>query len=217
VKTSEFGWSRAVLTLQVESKLYQREGKALTNFETQLPKPHSDLAQQVLKDPYNFEFLTLTKDFKERELEQGVVDHITQFLLELGNGFAYVGKQVKLTVGDDDFYLDLLFYHLTLRCYVVIELKAGAFQPEFAGKLNFYLAAVDGEMKQSQDNPTIGILLCKSKNKTIVEYSLRDLNSPIGISEYQITQALPEELQSALPSVEEIEKEFENDTLQGGQ
>lgn len=207
-KTSEYGWSRAILTLQIESRLYEREGKALTNFEHHLPKPQSDLAGQLLKDPYNFEFLTLTKDFQEAELEQGLVDHITQFLIELGNGFAYVGKQVKLTVGDEDFYLDLLFYHLKLRCYVVVELKAVAFMPEFAGKLNFYLAAVDGELKQEQDNPTIGILLCKSKNKTIVEYALKNMNTPMGISEYQITQALPENFKSVLPSVEEIEAEF---------
>jgi len=210
-KTIENGWSRAVLTHQIESSLWKRQGKAITNFDTQLPAVDSDLANQLLKDPYNFEFLTLTEDFKERELELGLIEHITQFLLELGAGFAYMGQQVKLTVGGDDFYLDLLFYHTKLRCYVVIELKATEFQPEYAGKLNFYLAAVDGEVKHENDGPTIGILLCKTKNRTVVEYALKNMNAPIGVSEYQITESLPENLQSALPSVEEIEAELDNE------
>lgn len=207
-KTIENGWSRAVLTHQIECGLYGRSGKAITNFSEHLPKPQSDLAKQLLKDPYNFDFLTLTENYKERELEQGLVEHMTQFLLELGGGFAYVGKQVEITVGDRDFYIDLLFYHTKLRCYVVIELKAVEFEPEHAGKLNFYLAAVDGELKHELDAPSIGILLCKSKNKTVVEYALRDINSPIGVSEYELTQSLPEELQSSLPSIEEIEAEL---------
>lgn len=207
-KTSEHNWSRDVLSMQIKSKLFEREGKAINNFDVHLPKPQSDLAKQIVKDPFNFEFLTLTQDFQEAELERGLVTHITQFLLELGQGFAYVGKQVKLSVEDDDFYLDLLFYHLKLRCYVVIELKAVAFKPEFAGKLNFYLSAVDEQIKHPTDNPTIGILLCKSKKKTIVEYALRNMETPMGVSEYQITHALPEQFKSVLPSVEEIEAEL---------
>lgn len=213
--TIKYGWSRAVLALQIESKLYKREGKAVTNFDRFLPEVDSDLAKQLIKDPYNFEFLTLTKDFKERELEKGLVEHITQFLLELGAGFAYVGKQVKLRVGEQDFYLDLLFYHTKLRCYIVIELKATEFQPEHTGKLNFYLAAVDGELKHELDAPTIGILLCKSKNNMVVEYALKNINAPIGVSEYEITESLPENLKSALPTVEEIEAELKEFGYEG--
>lgn len=213
-ETIQNGWSRAILGMQIESKLYEREGKGIHNFDIHLPKPQSDLAKQLLKDPFNFEFLTLTKDFQEVELERGLVTHITQFLLELGQGFAYVGKQVKITIEDENFYLDLLFYHLKLRCHVVIELKAVAFMPEFAGKLNFYLSAVDEQLKHPSDNPTIGILLCKSKKKTIVEYALRNMDTPIGVSEYQITQALPENLKSALPSVAEIEAELDGINLE---
>lgn len=206
--TIDNGWSRSILTHQIESQLWERQGKAITNFDTHLPKIQSDLAKQILKDPYDFEFLTLTSDFKEKELEQGLLKHITNFLLELGAGFAYVGKQVPLTVGDRDFYLDLLFYHLKLRCYVVVELKAVDFEPEFAGKLNFYLNAVDGEIKEEHDKPTIGILLCKRKDKMVVEYALKNIDSPMGVSEYQITESLPKELQSVLPSVQEIEAEI---------
>jgi len=205
------GWSRAVLTHQIESNLYTRQGKSVTNFKNQLPKPQSDLAQQLLKDPYDFEFLTLTKDYKEKELERGFVAHMTQFLLELGAGFAYVGKQVEIKVGNRDFYIDLLFYHMKLRCYVIVELKAVEFEPEFAGKLNFYLNAVDGILKHEQDAPSIGILLCKSKDRTVVEYALKNVDAPIGVSEYEITESLPENLKSALPSVEEIEAELESE------
>ena len=207
-ETIENGWSRAVLTHQIESNLWKRQGKAITNFTERMPKVDSDLANQIIKDPYDFEFLTLTKDFKEKELEKGLVTHITQFLLELGSGFAFVGKQVPLTVGNKDFYIDLLFYHTKLRCYVVIELKAVDFEPEFAGKLNFYLNVVDGELKHKDDNPTIGMLLCKGKDKMVVEYALKNIDSPIGVSEYQITESLPKEFQSALPTVEQIEAEF---------
>jgi len=217
--TQQHGWSRNVLLLQIESGLYQREGKAISNFSLTLPPVQSDLARQSLKDPYVFDFLSLTHDYKERELELGLVQHITQFLLELGAGFAYVGKQVQLSVGDKDFYLDLLFYHLKLRCYVVIELKAGEFTPEHAGKLNFYLTAVDRQLKTEQDNPSIGLLLCKNKDGLIAEYALADIHKPIGISEYLLTQALPDELQSSLPSVAEIEaelaKEMEMDESEG--
>lgn len=213
--TQQQGWSRNVLVHQIESGLYQREGKAISNFEQTLPPLQSDLAQQTLKDPYVFDFLTLTKNFNERELEQGLIQHITQFLLELGAGFAYVGKQVHLAVGEKDFYLDLLFYHLKLRCYVVIELKAGEFVPEHAGKLNFYLTAVDKQLKTEHDNPSIGLLLCKEKDRLVAEYALTDVNKPIGISEYQLTQALPDNLKSSLPSIEEIEAELARDLGNG--
>ena len=204
--TIEYGWSRSVLTHQIESGLWQREGKVVSNFDTTLPAVQSDLAQQTLKDPYVFDFLTLTKSYSEKELEQGLVEHITQFLLELGAGFAYMGKQVHLQVGQQDFYIDLLFYHTHLHCYVVIELKAVGFKPEHAGKLNFYIKAVDEQMRKEGDAPTVGILLCKSKDKVVAEYALSDIQKPIGVSEYQLTQSLPEDLQSQLPSIEEIEK-----------
>lgn len=207
-QTIENNWSRNVLTHQIESGLYLRQGKAITNFETTLPAPQSDLAQQIIKDPYNFDFLTLTKDYKERELEQGLIQHVTRFLIELGAGFAYLGKQVHVQVGERDFFLDLLFYHTRLHCYVVIELKTGDFEPEFAGKLNFYIKAVDEQLRQEGDHDTIGILLCKNKDKLVVEYALSDINKPMGVSEYQLTQALPDNLKSSLPSIEEIEAEF---------
>ena len=206
--TLKHGWSRNVLIHQIENGLYQRDAKAITNFEQTLPPLQSDLALQTLKDPYVFDFLTLTHDYSERELEQALTQHITQFLLELGAGFAYVGKQVPLTVGSKDFYLDLLFYHLKLRSYVVIELKSGDFTPEHTGKLNFYLTAIDKQLKTEHDNPSIGLLLCKQKDKLVAEYALCDINKPIGISAYQLTQALPDNLKSSLPSIEEIEAEL---------
>ena len=204
--TIEYGWSRSVLTLQIESGLCQREGKAISNFSATLPATQSDLAQQTLKDPYVFDFLTLTQSYNEKELERGLIEHITQFLLELGAGFAYMGKQVYLQVGQQDFYIDLLFYHAHLHCYVVIELKAGDFKPEHAGKLNFYIKAVDELVRREGDAPTIGMLLCKNKDKLVAEYALSDIQKPIGVSEYQLTQSLPEDLQSQLPSIEEIEQ-----------
>ena len=206
--TIEHGWSRNVLTHQIESGLWHREGKTVSNFEATLPAVQSNLAQQTLKDPYVFDFLTLTQNYNEKELEQGLIEHITQFLLELGAGFAYMGKQVHLQVGQQDFYIDLLFYHAYLHCYVVIELKAGDFKPEHAGKLNFYITAVDRQMRKEGDAPTIGILLCKNKDKVVAEYALSDIQKPIGVSEYQLTQSLPENLQSQLPSIEEIEQEL---------
>ncbi|WP_231714634.1 DUF1016 domain-containing protein [Desulfonema ishimotonii] len=190
---------------QIENGLYKREGKAITNFSKALPSPQSDLAQQILKDPYNFDFLALTEDFNERELEKGLLRHITKFLLELGAGFAYMGQQVPLRVGERDFFLDLLFYHTRLHCYVVIELKTGDFEPEHAGKLNFYIKAVDEQFRKKGDEPTIGILLCKNRDKLVAEYALSDIHKPIGVSEYQLTQSLPENLKSSLPSIEEIE------------
>lgn len=213
--TQKHGWSRSVLIHQIESGLYQREGQTISNFDQTLPPEQSDLVQQSLKDPYLFDFLTLTQDYNERELEQGLVKHITQFLLELGAGFAYMGKQVPITVGDSDFYLDLLFYHTQLHCYVVIELKATAFAPEHAGKLNFYLNAVDAQLKQAGDQPTIGLLLCKNKDKLIAEYALKGIDKPIGVSEYQLTQALPDNLKPSLPSIEELEAELAKEIDEG--
>ncbi|MBL0710518.1 MAG: DUF1016 family protein [Colwellia sp.] len=214
--TLEHGWSRNVLVHQIESGLFKREGKAITNFEQTLPAVQSDLALQTLKDPYVFDFLALTQNHNERELEQGLVKHITQFLLELGAGFAYVGKQVPIAVSDKDFYLDLLFYHTQLHCYVVIELKTTEFQPEYAGKLNFYINAVDAKLKKENDQPTIGLLLCRTKNKLIAEYALKGINTPIGVSEYQLTQSLPDNLKSSLPSIKEIEHELAGELLNDG-
>jgi len=202
------GWSRSVLTHQIESGLWQREGKTISNFSLALPPSQSDLAHQTLKDPYIFDFLTLTKEHDERQLEQGLIQHITDFLLELGAGFAYIGRQVSLQVGERDFFLDLLFYHTRLHCYVVVELKTVDFEPEHAGKLNFYIKAVDAQLRQAGDQPTIGLLLCKGRDKMVVEYALSDIHKPIGVSEYQVTQTLPEELKSSLPTVEEIEAEL---------
>lgn len=207
-QTIENNWSRSVLVHQIESGLYKREGKAVTNFSTTLPHPQSDLAQQTLKDPFIFDFLTMRKDFDERELEKSLVDHITHFLLELGAGFAYIGRQIPIHVGERDFFIDLLFYHTQLHCYVVIELKAVDFEPEHTGKLNFYIKAVDEQLRKTGDEPTIGILLCKGKDTLVAEYALSDIHKPIGVSEYQLTQSLPENLKSSLPSVEEIEAEM---------
>lgn len=207
-QTIENGWSRNVLVHQIESRLYHRQGKAITNFEKTLPKPQSELAQQLIKDPYNFDFLSLTQTALESDLEKGLINRIRNFLLELGVGFAFVGSQYHLEVGNQDFYVDLLFYHLRLRCFIVIDLKIEEFKPEFSGKMNFYVAAVDDLLRHAEDNPTIGIILCKSKNKTIVEYSLRDLNQPIGVSTYQLREALPENLQNNLPTIEQLEAEL---------
>jgi predicted nuclease of restriction endonuclease-like (RecB) superfamily len=201
----EHGWSRNVLNIHIERRLLEREGQAVSNFALRLPAPASDLAQESLKDPYLFDFLGVGQEAGERAIEEAIVQHITRFLIELGAGFAFVGKQVHLEVGGDDFFIDLLFYHLKLRCYVVVELKAGAFKPEHAGQLGFYLTAVDMQMKTEQDNPTIGLLLCKSKNKVVAEYALRDSNKPIGVAEYQLIESLPKELQTSLPSIEALE------------
>jgi len=207
-KTVENSWSRAVLVHQLESGLYHREGKAINNFDAKLPQPQSDLAQAILKDPYCFDFLTLSQKHTERELENALMEQLTHFLLELGNGFAFVGRQYRLEVAGDEFWIDLLFYHIKLKCYIVVELKTVKFKPEFAGQLNFYVSAIDGELKEANDNPTLGILICKSKNDTVVEYALRNINSPIGVSEYQLTTQLPNELKSSLPSIEAIEAQL---------
>jgi predicted nuclease of restriction endonuclease-like (RecB) superfamily len=207
-KTIQNNWSRSVLTHHIESDLFKREGKAITNFKATLPEPQSDLARETLKDPYNFDFLTLTEKYNEKELENALINHVTKFLLELGAGFSYIGQQYKLEVSGDEFFIDLLFYHVKLHCYVVVELKAVKFKPEFAGKLNFYVSAVDGILKSEQDNTSIGILICKSKNDTVVEYALKDVHKPIGVSEYIITKNLPDEFKSSLPSIEDIEAEL---------
>ncbi len=209
-KTVENGWSRNVLSHQIESGLFERAGKAITNFSNTMPKPDSDLAQQLIKNPYNFDFLTLTEKFNEKELEKSLLSHITKFLLELGAGFAFVGKQQELNVGNRNFFPDLLCYHTKLHCYVVIELKTGAFEPEYAGKLNFYLKAVDEQIKSDEDKSTIGILLCKTPDKMVVEYALSDIHKPIGISEYKLIQSLPDSLKSSLPTIEDLEAEFGN-------
>jgi predicted nuclease of restriction endonuclease-like (RecB) superfamily len=204
----EHGWSRNVLNIHVEARLLEREGKAVTNFETCLPAPQSDLARNTLKDPYLFDFLGVGAEADEREVESALVRHISRFLLELGAGFAFVGRQVHVEVGGDDFFIDLLFYPLNLHCYVVVELKAGAFKPEHAGQLSFYLSTVDAQVRSEQDGPTIGLLLCKTQNRVVAEYALRDSNKPIGVAEYQLVEALPKELQTSLPSIEQIEREL---------
>jgi predicted nuclease of restriction endonuclease-like (RecB) superfamily len=207
-QTVQNGWSRNVLVMQIEGGLYRRQGKALTNFGRTLPAPQSDLAQQLLKDPYNFDFLTLSQEAQERDLEAGLLEHIRKFLLELGVGFAFVGSQYQLEVGGEDFRIDLLFYHLKLRCFVVIDLKMTPFKPEYAGKMNFYLSAVDDMLKHPSDRPTIGLILCKGKNQIVVEYALRNTATPMGIAEFRHLEKLPEELKGSLPTIEEIEAEL---------
>jgi predicted nuclease of restriction endonuclease-like (RecB) superfamily len=204
------GWSRNILIQQIESNLRKRQGKATTNFTRALPQPQSELAQQALKDPYVFDFLTLSVNARERDLETQLTQHVARFLVELGAGFAYVGRQIHLDVGGQDFFLDLLFYHTRLHCYVVIELKDGAFKPEYAGKMNFYLSAVDDQLRQKDDKPTIGLLLCRTRNTLIAEYALRNVQKPIGVAQWktQWTRAIPPDLKSALPTVREIEREL---------
>jgi len=201
----EYGWSRNVLVHQIESRAHERQGKALTNFSRTLPPGDSDLAEQILKDPYNFDFLTLTTSARERELERGLLLHLRDLLLELGRGFAFVGSQVPLTVDEQTFYLDLLFYHIRLHCYFIIELKVGAFKPEYAGKLSFYLSAVDGIMRTPVDGPSVGVLLCESRSGPIVEYALQSVVQPMGVSTYRVTRELPEAIQAEVPSIEDLE------------
>ena len=207
-KTMDNNWSRNVLVHQIESDLYARQGKAINNFQVKLPEPQSDLAEQTLKDPYNFDFLALREEYNERELEDALVEQITQFLLELGTGFSFIGKQVEIKVGESNFYIDLLFYHVKLHCYVVVELKTEKFKPEFAGQLNFYVTAVNKNMKDEQDNQTIGILICKDKDDVVAEYSLENISQPIGIAQYELTKVLSKEFESSLPTIEEIEEEL---------
>ena len=210
-QTIENNWSRAILTLQIEQDLYSRQGKAITNFHQTLPEKQALMAAQILKDPYNFGFLTLENKAQELDIERQLTEHITKFLLELGKGFAFIGRQYPLQVGDKDYRLDLLFYHIRLRCFVVIDLKVVEFEPEFAGKMNFYLSVVDDQIKTLEDQPSIGIILCKNKNKLEVEYALQGMSKPIGVSEFTVTQSLPAELKSTLPTVEEFENELNKD------
>lgn len=213
-------WSRTTLEVHIKNRLHERQGKAVTNFAVRLPAPTSALAQETLKDPYLFDFLSLGEDAQEREIENALMQHITRFLLELGNGFAFVGRQYRLEVNGDEFFIDLLFYHTRLKCYVVVELKATAFKPEHAGQLNFYLAAVDAQIKAPDDHPTIGLLLCKTQNRLVAEYALSGIDKPIGIAEYELVRALPEPLVTNLPTVEQLENELsdwqeERDELSG--
>jgi len=211
-KTIENGWSRAVLWHQIESKLYERQKgtRKLTNFCRTLPPPQSDLANKVLKDPYNFDFLDLKEAALEKDLEKGLLEHIRSFLLELGKGFAFVGSQYPLKVDGEELYLDLLFYHLKLRSFIVIDLKMTEFKPEFAGKMNFYLSAMDDLLRHPEDRPTIGIILCKGRNKVLVEYALHDSRKPIGVSSYKLTHALPKQLKGSLPTIQELETELKS-------
>ena len=210
-KTLEEGWSRGILEKQIKLGLYDRVGQAVTNFPLTLPSSQSDLAKETLKDPYMFDFLSLGDEYNEQDIEQGLIDHIQKFLLELGKGFAFIGRQEHLVVDDNDFYIDLLFYHTKLRCYIVIELKNTAFKPAYAGQLNFYLSAVDDLLRHPEDKPTIGLLLCKTKSNFIAEYALRDINKPMGIAEYEVKliEALPKNLKGSLPTIKEIEAELE--------
>jgi len=207
-KTKENNWSRDTLALQIKSDLYTRQGKAITNFTNTLPEPNSDLAQQTLKDPYVFDFLQLAEDYKERDIENQLMRHITKFLLELGRGFAFVGKQYNVQLNEKEYFIDLLFYHIPMQCYVVVELKNKDFEPEFAGKLNFYLTLIDKTMKRSFENPTIGILLCRGKDNLEVEYALQDIHKPMGVSEFKLDKILPDNLKSSLPSIEELEEQL---------
>jgi len=209
----QHGWSRNVLVLQIESGRLQRQGKAVANFDRTLPEPQSDLARDITKDPYNFDFLTLGDDAHERDLERGLIEHLRQFLLELGVGFAFVGSQYRLAVGGEEFYIDLLFYHLKLRAYVVIDLKMKSFEPEFAGKMNFYLSAVDDLLRHADDQPSIGLILCKTKDRFVAEYALRDINKPIGIAEYRLAESLPDKLKGSLPTIEDLESELAGATV----
>jgi len=207
----EHGWSRNILVLHIEARLFHRQGKALNNFQRTLPAPQSDLARQLLKDPYNFDFLTLAEDAHEKEVETGLIEHIQKFLVELGIGFVFAGRQYPLDVGGKDYRIDLLFYHLKLRCFVVVELKADEFKPEYAGKMNFYLAAVDDTLKHPSDQPSIGLILCKTKTEVVVEYALRGTTTPMGIAQFTHLAKLPDEFKGILPTIEEIEAELGTD------
>lgn len=213
--TLQNGWNRDQLEIAIKNKYYEAKGKSITNFNTTLPDVQSQLAIESLKNPYNLDFLGLENDALEREIEDAMMQHLTRFLVELGKGFAFVGRQYAIEVSNNEYFIDLLFYHLQLRCFVVIELKSGKFKPEYTGKLNFYLSAIDSQLKRPQDQPTIGLILCKYKDKVEAEYALRDIQKPIGVSEYTLTQALPEKFKSQLPTVEQIEKQLENSEFKG--
>ena len=215
-QTMEQGWSRDTLRLQIKNRVHERQGAAITNFSSTLSSIHASIAQGLLKDPYLFDFLTLTEPFLERELETSLVAHIQKFLIELGRGFAFVGRQCPLTVSDREFFIDLLFYHLHLRCFIVVDLKKGDFKPEYAGKMNFYCSAVDAQLRHAGDAPTIGLILCQTKDRILAEYSLKDIHKPIGVADYELTRALPAELASSLPSIETIEAELSDDLEKKG-
>ena len=210
-KAGKNGWSRDVMVLQIESKLHQRQGKAITNFENTLPPLQSDLAKETLKNPYLFDFLSIGEEMQERELEKALMQHIKKFLLELGRGFAYVGNQFNIVVQEDDYFLDLLFYNYHLHCFIVFELKIGKFKPEYAGKLNFYINTADEQIKGKEDKPTIGVLLCKTPNHTVVKYALKGIKTPMGVADYEFAKALPKNLKSELPSIEELETALESE------
>jgi len=212
LKTIQNGWSRDVMAAQIASKLHLRVGNAITNFKSTLPPVHSDLAHQTLKNPYLLDFLDLREDIKERDLERGLLEHLKQFLLELGRGFAYVGNQFNLTVEKDEFFLDLLFFNFHLNCFVVFELKIGDFQPEFAGKLNFYINCIDEQVKGKEHNPTIGVLLCKTSNQTVIKYSLKSIGTPIGVADYELRKTLPKKLAKQMPTIEELEEQLDSKT-----
>jgi len=214
-KVLEHGWSRSVLVMQIETAAHARAGNAVTNFAERLPPPQSDLARDVPKDPYIFDFLGLTENAQERDIERALTQHITRFLLELGAGFAFVGRQYRLEVGGDEFFVDLLFYHLKLRCYIVVELKTTPFKPEYAGQLNFYLSAIDAQVKAPEDQPTIGLLLCKEKNRLVAEYALRGVAKPMGVAEYQLMREVPPSLETGLPTIDQIEAELRPDLPDG--
>ena len=207
-KTIENGWSRAILINMISGKLFESQGKIINNFSKTLPDYDSELVRETFKDPYIFDFINITENHKERELEKELTENISKFLIELGSGFAFVGKQVEISVGNQSFFIDLLFYHIKLKRYIVIELKTGHFEPEFAGKLNFYVTAVDKKLRDENDNATVGMIICKDKNEIIAEYSLTDLHKPLGISSYELKKILPENFKSHLPSIEEVENEL---------
>lgn len=210
-KTIENAWSKSVLAIQIENGLYQRQGKAITNFSSTLPSPDSDLAQETIKNPYLFDFISFGEKIQERELEKALIKHLKEFMLELGKGFAYVGNQFNINVDGNDFYLDLLFFNFHLNCFVIFELKVGEFKPEFVGKLNFYVNSIDAQIKDKSHKPTIGVLLCKTPNETVVGYSLQGIDKPIGVADYQLAKALPKELKSEIPTIEELEAEIEKE------
>ena len=217
MKSVENSWSRGILTDNLQSRLHERQGKAVTNFKDRLPKDLACSAENYLQDPYSWDFLSLHDGAVERELENAIIKHIERFLIDLGAGFAFVGRQYKLVVADTAYYIDLLFYHLKLHSYVVVELKTGKFKPEYAGKLNFYLSAVDDLIKRPEDSPSIGLLLCKEKNNIVAEYTLKDMSKPIGLAEYKLGEAIPKDLETALPSIEDIEANLKRSLLQGQQ
>ena len=210
-KAIQNGWSRDIMEMQIESNLYKRQGEGVNNFNKRLPNLQSDLVHNMTKDPYIFDFLSISDDAHEREIEKGLIAHMQKFLLELGEGFAFLGNQYHIEVGDQDFYMDMVFYNVKLRCYFVIELKNTAFKLEYSGKLNFYLSVVDDKLKHKDDNPSIGLILCRSKNKVVAEYSLRGMEKPMGLSEYKLPEKIADKLKAALPSIEELEKELSKD------